>query len=54
MGSLPDFEPGSSRVDIPGVVLVIDPRPRDLGGFSVRRLLPVAGHRMVQLVCRSP
>jgi redox-sensitive bicupin YhaK (pirin superfamily) len=29
------------------VLLVIDPRPRDLGGFTVRRLLPVAGSRMV-------
>ena len=30
-----------------GVLLVIDPRPRDLGGFTVRRLLPAAGNRMV-------
>src|SRR5678816_2112483 len=30
-----------------GVLLVLDPRPRDLGGFTVRRLLPVAGSRMV-------
>jgi redox-sensitive bicupin YhaK (pirin superfamily) len=30
-----------------GVLLVIDPRPRDLGGFTVRRLLPAAGSRMV-------
>ncbi len=31
-----------------GVVeLVIDSRPRDLGGFTVRRLLPVAQRRMV-------
>jgi redox-sensitive bicupin YhaK (pirin superfamily) len=30
-----------------GVVLVIEPRPRDLGGFTVRRLLPAAGNRMV-------
>jgi len=47
MGSPPDFEPGSSAVDTPGVLLVIDPRPRDLGGFSVRRVLPMAGQRMV-------
>ena len=26
-----------------GILLVIDPRPRDLGGFAVRRLLPAAG-----------
>ena len=31
----------------PGILLTIDPRPRDLGGFSVRRVLPVAGNRMV-------
>src|SRR5262245_25942604 len=30
-----------------GVILVIEPRPRDLGGFTVRRLLPPAGNRMV-------
>jgi redox-sensitive bicupin YhaK (pirin superfamily) len=29
------------------VLHVIDPRPRDLGGFTVRRLLPAAGNRMV-------
>ena len=29
------------------ILLVIDPRPRDLGGFNVRRLLPAAGSRMV-------
>src|SRR5678815_2838029 len=29
------------------ILLVIDPRPRDLGGFTVRRLLPAAGNRMV-------
>ena len=26
---------------------LIQPRPRDLGGFSVRRVLPAAGYRMV-------
>lgn len=30
-----------------GILQVIDPRPRDLGGFTVRRLLPAAGSRMV-------
>ena len=29
------------------VALVIEPRARDLGGFSVRRILPVARRRMV-------
>ncbi|MCB1672353.1 MAG: pirin family protein [Gammaproteobacteria bacterium] len=30
-----------------GVALVIKPREKDLGGFTVRRVLPVAGQRMV-------
>lgn len=30
-----------------GILLVIEPRPRDLGGFTVRRMLPAAGSRMV-------
>jgi len=30
-----------------GVLLLIDPRPRDLGGFTVRRVLPAAANRMV-------
>ena len=29
------------------VLLLIDPRPRDLGGFTVRRVLPAAANRMV-------
>ena len=29
------------------VELVIPGRPRDIGGFEVRRVLPAAGHRMV-------
>ena len=33
--------------EMDGVILVIEPRPRDLGGFTVRRLLPAAGNRMV-------
>ena len=37
--------PFESQTD--DVLLVIDPRPRDLGGFTVRRLLPAAGSRMV-------
>ena len=33
---------------MPGVISsLIQPRPRDLGGFSVRRVLPAAGLRMV-------
>ena len=29
------------------IELIIDARQKDLGGFSVRRILPYAGHRMV-------
>ena len=29
------------------IAKVIDPRPRDLGGFEVRRVLPAAGQRLV-------
>ena len=46
-GTLPSFEPATERTPNPDVLLVIDPRTRDLGGFTVRRVLPVAGHRMV-------
>lgn len=30
-----------------GVELIISPREKDLGGFTMRRVLPVAGRRMV-------
>ncbi len=40
-GVLPSLNPFEKQSD--GIALVIDPRPRDLGGFSVRRLLPAAG-----------
>ena len=37
-----------AREDRKGAVeLVIEPRPRDLGGFEVRRVLPYAKRRMV-------
>ena len=36
-----------NEIQSDGVLLVIDPRPRDLGGFTVRRLLPAAANRMV-------
>jgi hypothetical protein len=29
------------------IELVVEPRPRDIGGFEVRRLLPVAQRRSV-------
>lgn len=37
-----DLEEGAGAVE-----LVIEPRDRDLGGFSVRRVLPTAGRKMV-------
>ncbi|HVP60240.1 MAG TPA: pirin family protein [Myxococcaceae bacterium] len=46
-GVLPTFDPGVEPVGTAAILLVIEPRPRDLGGFSVRRLLPAAGNRMV-------
>jgi redox-sensitive bicupin YhaK (pirin superfamily) len=46
-GTLPSYEPGTESAHGSGVLLVIDPRPRDLGGFTVRRVLPAAGHRMI-------
>jgi len=36
-----------SKTGKPAVELVIEPRSRDLGGFSVRRILPYARRRMV-------
>lgn len=47
MSSLPDLEPDCAPGESPSIELTIAPRPRDLGGFSVRRLLPVAARRMV-------
>jgi redox-sensitive bicupin YhaK (pirin superfamily) len=31
----------------PSIELIVEPRPRDLGGFSVRRVLPTARRRMI-------
>ncbi len=46
MSTLPDYEP--TCADHAGAVdLTIRPRSRDLGGFSVRRVLPAAERRMV-------
>ncbi len=40
--------PEGTCSDKPGVIAqVIEPRTRDLGGFEVRRVLPVAGRRLV-------
>ncbi|HEX8952470.1 MAG TPA: pirin family protein, partial [Polyangia bacterium] len=47
MSLLPDLEPACEHPPGAAITLVIDGRPRDLGGFTVRRLLPVAARRMV-------
>jgi len=42
-----DCPDGHDRdLDDPGVA-VIEPQPRDLGGFTVQRVLPARGRRMV-------
>jgi redox-sensitive bicupin YhaK (pirin superfamily) len=46
-GVLPSNDPGTEPSGTASVLLLIHPRPRDLGGFLVRRLLPAAGSRMV-------
>jgi len=46
MSTQPAFEPVCSGTSGP-VTLQISPRPRDLGGFTVRRLLPAPERRMV-------
>ncbi len=46
-GVLPTLEPATEVGGGAGVAVVIDPRPRDLGGFFVRRVLPAAGNRMI-------
>lgn len=47
MSSYPDLEPVCRHASDPDVELVIDARPRDLGGFTVRRLLPAVERRNV-------
>jgi redox-sensitive bicupin YhaK (pirin superfamily) len=47
MSSLPDRDPVSRRSRVECVELVIEARPRDLGGFAVRRVLPAAVRRLV-------
>lgn len=46
-GVLPTLEPATEVGGGSGIALVIEPRPRDLGGFLVRRVLPAAGSRMI-------
>lgn len=43
----PELEPACAAGDTPAIDLVIEGRPRDLGGFSVRRTIPAIGKRSV-------
>jgi redox-sensitive bicupin YhaK (pirin superfamily) len=45
--NLPDHEPHCAGCAAPSVELLIQGRPRDLGGFTVRRLLPSPQRRLV-------
>ena len=50
MSNLDDTVPTENRLETPSspaIERVIDPAEKDLGGFSVRRLLPAADRRMV-------
>jgi len=46
-GTLPANEPECTGVESPSIDLLIEARPRDLGGFSVRRALPSVLRRLV-------
>ena len=48
MSAWPTVDPVCSRVSATSAIAaVIDGRPRDLGGFAVRRVLPAAARRLV-------
>lgn len=47
MSTLPAHEPECLSAESASIELVIDARPRDLGGFSVRRVLPSMSRRLV-------
>jgi redox-sensitive bicupin YhaK (pirin superfamily) len=46
-GTLPANEPECLDLESASIELLIDARPRDLGGFTVRRVLPSARRRLV-------
>ena len=46
-GTLPAHEPDCLEEESDSVELLLQSRPRDLGGFSVRRVLPAASRRLV-------
>jgi redox-sensitive bicupin YhaK (pirin superfamily) len=47
MSTLPAHDPECLHAESVSIELVIDARPRDLGGFSVRRVLPSMSRRLV-------
>lgn len=47
MSTFPDHEPECLHAESDSVELLIDGRPRDLGGFAVRRVLPSVARRLV-------
>ena len=47
MSRIPDREPHSASLETATIAIVIDARPRDLGGFSVRRVLPSPRRRLI-------
>ncbi len=47
MSTLPAHDPECLHAESASIELVIDARPRDLGGFSVRRVLPSMRRRLV-------
>ena len=47
MSRLPDHDPEAVATETETIALVVDARPRDLGGFSVRRALPSPKRRLV-------
>jgi redox-sensitive bicupin YhaK (pirin superfamily) len=47
MSVYPDREPVCSHADSAAIELVVGGRPRDLGGFTVRRVLPSVERRLV-------
>ena len=46
-GTLPAHEPECLETESDSVELLLQARPRDLGGFAVRRVLPAASRRQV-------
>ena len=47
MSTLPAHDPECVHVESASIELTIEARPRDLGGFTVRRVLPSATRRLV-------